>query len=43
MIRHFTVVFLDIKLLSGSEAYGDLVFIQTHLLLICKCLSSYAN
>ena len=33
-INHFTVVHLDTKPLSGREAQGDLVFIQTLLLLI---------
>ena len=40
---HFTVVCLDTKPLSGSEAKGDLVLIQTLLLLICKSFSCYDN
>ena len=35
-IAHFTVVCLVIWPLSGSEAGGDLVLIQTLLLFICK-------
>ena len=35
-IVHFTVVCLVIWPLSGSEAGGDLVLIQTLLLFICK-------
>ena len=37
-IGHFTVVCLDAKPLNGCEAQGDLVLIQTLLLLISKCL-----
>ena len=36
-IGHFTVVCLVTWHLSGSEAGGDLVLIQTLLLFICKC------
>ena len=36
-IGHFTVVCLVTWPLSGSEAKGDLVLIQTLLLFICKC------
>ena len=36
-IGHFTVVCLVTWPLSGSEAGGDLVLIQTLLLFICKC------
>ena len=42
-IGHFTVVCLDTGPLSGSEAQGDLVLIQTLLFLICKSFSCYAN
>ena len=42
-IGHFTVVCLGPEPLSGREAEGDLVLIQTLLLLICKSFSSYAN
>ena len=43
IIGHFTVVCLDTKPLHGSEAKGDLVLLQTFLLLICKSFSCYAN
>ena len=36
-IGHFTVAYLVTWPLSGSEAAGDLVLIQTLLLFICKC------
>ena len=36
-IGHFTVVCLVTWPLSGSEAAGDLVLIQTLLFFICKC------
>ena len=36
-IGHFTVVCLVTWPLTGSEAGGDLVLIQTLLLFICKC------
>ena len=36
VIDHFTVVCLVTRPLSGSEAGGDLVLIQTSLLLLCK-------
>ena len=42
-ISYFTVVYLDTKPLSRSEAHVDLVLIQTLLLLICKSFSCYAN
>ena len=42
-IDHFTVVCLDTKPLSGSEAQGDLVLIQNLLLLIRKSFSCHAN
>ena len=38
-----SLVWLDTKPLSASEAQGDLVEIQTLLLLICKSFSCYAN
>ena len=37
LMGHFTVVGLVTWPLSGSEAGGDLVLIQTLLLFICKC------
>ena len=43
IIDHFTVVGLVTWPLNGSEARGDLVLIQTCLLLLCKSSSSYAN
>ena len=42
-IDHFTVVGLVAWPLNGSEAGGDLVLIQTSLLLLCKSSCSYAN
>ena len=42
-IDHFTVVGLVTWPLNGSEAGGDLVFMQTSLLLLCKSSCSYAN
>ena len=42
-IDHFTVVFLVTWPLNGNEAEGDLVLIQTSLLLLCKSSCSYAN
>ena len=42
-IDHFTVVTLVTWPLNGSEAAGDLVLIQTSLLLLCKSICSYAN
>ena len=42
-IYHFTVVDLVTWPLNGSEAEGDLVLIQTSLLLLCKSSCSYAN
>ena len=42
-INHFTVVFLVTRPLNGNEAGGDLVLIQTSLLLLCKSSCSYAN
>ena len=42
-IDHFTVVGLATWPLNGSEAGGDLVLIQTSLLLLCKSTCSYAN
>ena len=41
-IDHFTVVGLVTWPLNGSEAGGDLVLIQTSLLLLCKSTCSYA-
>ena len=41
--RPFTVVGLVTWPLNGSEAGGDLVLIQTSLLLLCKSSCSYAN
>ena len=41
-IDHFTVVYSVAWPLNGSEAGGDLVFVQTSLLLLNK-LSSNAN
>ena len=40
---HFTVLGLVTWPLNGSEAGGDLVSIQTSLLLLCKSSCSYAN
>ena len=42
-IDHFTVVGLVTWPLNGSEAGGDLVLIQTSLLLLCKSSCSYAD
>ena len=42
-IDHFTVVCSVTWPLNGSEAGGDLVLIQTLLLLSCKSSCSYAN
>ena len=42
-IDHFTVVGLVTWPLNDSEAGGDLVLIQTSLLLLCKSSCSYAN
>ena len=42
-IGHFTVVCLVARPLSGSEAGGDLVLIQTLLLFRCKLCCSHAN
>ena len=42
-IGHFTVVCLVTWPLSGSEAGGDLVLIQTLLLFTCKSCCSHAN
>ena len=42
-IDHFTVVFLVTWPLNGNQAEGDLVLIQTLLLLLCKSSCSYAN
>ena len=42
-IGHFTVVCLVTWPLSGSEAGGDLVLIQTLLLFTCKSFCSLAN
>ena len=42
-IDHFTVVGLVTLPLNDSEARGDLVLIQTSLLLLCKSSCSYAN
>ena len=42
-IDHFTVVFLVTWPLNGNEAEGDLVLIQTLLLLLYKSSCSYAN
>ena len=43
VIGHFTVVFSVTWPLNGTEAEGDLVLIQTSLLLLCKLSCSYAN
>ena len=40
---HFTVVGLMTLPSIGSEAGGDLVFIQTSLLFTCRSCCSYAN
>ena len=42
-IDHFTVVCSVTWPLNGSEAGGDLVLIQTSLLLLCKSSCSNAN
>ena len=42
-IDHFTVVYLVTWPLNGNEAEGDLVLIQTLLLLLCKSSCSHAN
>lgn len=42
-IGHFTVVCTVAWPLNDSEAGGDLVLIQTSLLLLCKSSCSYAN
>ena len=42
-IDHFTVVSLVTWPLNGGEAGGDLILIQTSLLLLCKSSCSYAN
>ena len=42
-IVHFTVVCLVAKPLNWSEAKGDLVMIQTLLLLKCKLICYHAN
>ena len=41
VIEHFTVVCSVTWPLNGSEARGDLVFIQTSLILLCKSSCSY--
>ena len=43
LIVHFTVVCLVAKPLNRSEAKGDLVMIQTLLLLKCKLICYHAN
>ena len=43
LIDHFTDVYSVTWSLNGSEAGGDLVLIQTSLLLSCKSSCSYAN
>ena len=43
IIDHFTVVCSETRPLNGSEARGDLVLIQTSLLLFCKLSYSDAN
>ena len=40
LIAHFTVVFLAIWPLSGSEARVDFALIQTFLVFICKSCCS---
>ena len=40
---HFTVMYLVAKPLNRSEAEGDLVMIQTLLLLKCKLICYHAN
>ena len=42
-IGHFTVVCVVTWPLSGSEAGGNLVLIQTPLLFTCKSCCSHAN
>ena len=42
-IVHFTVVCLVAKPLNRSDAKGDLVMIQTLLLLKCKLICYHAN
>ena len=42
-IVHFTVVCLVAKPLNRSEAKGDLVMLQTLLLLKCKLICYHAN
>ena len=42
-IGHFTDLCSVTWPLNGSEAQGDLVLIQTSLLLLCKSSCSYAN
>jgi len=42
-IDYFTVVYSVTWPLNGSEAAGDLVLIQTSLLLLCKTGCSYAQ
>ena len=41
--RPFTVVCSVTCTLNGNETGGDLVLIQTSLLLLCKSSCSYAN
>ena len=43
IIVHFTVVCLVAKPLNRSEAKGDLVMLQTLLLLKCKLICYHAN
>ena len=43
IIDHFTVVCSVTWPLNGSEAAGNLVLIQTSLLLLCKSSCSYAK
>ena len=43
LIDHFTVVCSVTWPLNGSEAEGDLVLIQTSLLLLCKSSCFHSN
>ena len=43
LIDHFTVAGLTTWPLNDSEAGGELVLIQTSLLLLCKSTCSYDN
>ena len=43
LMDHFTVSYLVTWPLNGSEAGGNLVLIQTSMVLLCKSSCSYAN